>query len=421
MSHPNLTRNTLLGLGLGLLLGIAFHQIFPPHQENEWIRGILINGLFHVAGQVFLSGLMLLVVPLVFVSLVCGTAALDDVRKIGRMGIKTLGLYLLTTAIAITIAMIAALWIKPGDGFQAVGDVMNYEAGEAPTLAQILIDLFPRNPIQAMAEGNMLQIIIFAILLGVAMSLAGQSGKRLLNTFDDLNIVIMRLVGILMALAPVGVFALVARTFANQGLDAMGPLLKYFLLVAAVLFIHACTTYPLLLKFLSGLSPWIFLRKMREVQVFAFATASSNATLPVNMRNAGEKLGVHPSVGAFTLPLGATINMDGTAVMQGVATIFISQVYGIELTTGDLLTVILTATLASIGTAGVPGVGLVMLTMVLQQVGLPIEGIALILGIDRLLDMLRTAVNITGDAAVTCIVANSENRIDRNLFNHSDL
>lgn len=412
-----LTRNILIGLALGLVVGLVFHQIAPPGGPHSWLHTVFTDGLFHIVGQVFLAGLMVLVVPLVFVSLVCGTAALDDVRRLGRLGLKTVALYLLTTAIAISLALVAAILVKPGAGFDLPAEQAEFTAAASPSLVQVIIDVFPRNPINAMAEGNMLQIIVFAILFGIAMSLAGDPGKRLLAIFEDLNTVIMRLVWIIMAAAPVGVFALIARTFATQGFDAIPPLLKYFLLVLAVLLLHALVIYPLLLKLLAGLSPVAFLRKMREVQIFAFSTASSNATLPVTLRTTREKLGVSPTVSAFTVPLGATINMDGTAVMQGVATVFIAQAFGIDLSIPDFLTVILTATLASIGTAGVPGVGLVMLTMVLNQVGLPVEGIALILGVDRLLDMARTAVNVTGDAAVTCIVAKSENQLNPTTFN----
>ncbi|MFU8892424.1 MAG: dicarboxylate/amino acid:cation symporter [Luteolibacter sp.] len=412
MTDSKLTRNIILGLGLGLFLGLVIHWVSPPDQGDSLVHAVLTHGILHVAGQVFLAGLMVLVVPLVFVSLVCGTAALDDIRRLGRIGVKTVGLYLFTTAIAISLALIAALLVKPGKAFNLSGNEVEYAAREAPSLAQVIIDIFPRNPIHAMAEGNMLQIIVFAILFGVAMSLAGDAGKRLLGIFEDLNTVIMRLVWIIMAAAPFGVFALIARTFATQGFDAIPPLLKYFLLVLGVLCAHALITYPLMLKLMSGISPHAFLRKMREVQLFAFSTASSNATLPVTLRTVQQQFGVSRSVASFTVPLGATINMDGTAVMQGVATVFIAQAFGVDLSVGDYLMVILTATLASIGTAGVPGVGLVMLAMVLNQVGLPVEGIALILGVDRLLDMVRTAVNVTGDAAVTCIVAKSEGELD---------
>jgi Na+/H+-dicarboxylate symporter len=411
-----LTHKILFGLLLGMAAGLALHAMAGAGPAGGWIQTFITDGVLHLVGQVFLAGLMVLVVPLVFVSLVCGTAALDDVRRLGRVGLKTLALYLFTTAVAVSLALGAALLVRPGAGFELAGET-EYTPREAPSLVQVLIDIFPRNPFQALAEGNMLQIIVFAILFGVAMALAGDAGKRLLGVFEDLNTAIMRLVDIVMAIAPVGVFALIAKTFATQGLDAITPLMKYFLLVLAVLVLHSLVVYPLLLKSLSGLSPLVFFRKFREVHLFAFSTASSSATLPVTLRVVRDDLGVKPSVGSFTVPLGATINMDGTAIMQGVAAVFIAQAYAIDLAATDCLMIIVTATLASIGTAGVPGVGLVMLAMVLNQVGLPVEGIALILGVDRLLDMVRTAVNVTGDAVVTCIVAKSEGELEEEVFN----
>ena len=277
--------------------------------------------------------------------------------------------------------------------------------------------MVPANPFEAMSEGKMLQVIVFALLFGVAVTLSGEKGRHVLNFFNDLNVVIEHMVGIVMKLAPVGVFALIAKTFATQGLDIIMPLAGYFLVVALALVIHAALTYGLLLKLIGRLNTMLFFYKMRSVQLFAFSTASSNATIPVSLKNAEERLGVDNSIASFTIPLGATINMDGTAIMQGVATVFIANVYGMDLGISQFLTVILTATLASIGTAGVPGVGLVMLAMVLSQVGLPVEGIALIIGVDRLLDMMRTAVNVTGDAAVTCIVAKSEKALNPETFN----
>ena len=257
----------------------------------------------------------------------------------------------------------------------------------------------PSNPIESMAKGNMLQIIMFALLFGIAISLSGESGKRIADFFNDLNVVVMKLVVILMNLAPYGVFFLMAKLFSEIELSTIGNLLKYFLVVLLALFIHALVTYPVILKLLSGLNPVIFIRKMRDAALFAFSTASSNATIPVTLETATKKMGVHNNVASFTVPLGATINMDGTAI-----------------NINDYLMVILTATLASVGTAGVPGVGLIMLAMVLQQVGLPVEGIALIMGVDRLLDMTRTAVNVTGDTMVTCIVAKSEKELDIEVY-----
>lgn len=406
-----LTVRILIGMVAGLALGLAMNAL----GVDGFVEDFVIGGLLHVGGAVFLASLKLLVVPLVFVSLVVGTAALDDLTKLGRVGAKTLALYLATTAIAISLALTAAVVVAPGSGFDLQTDA-SFEAQEPPPLSQIVIDLFPSNPVRAMAEGNMLQIIVFAGLFGLAMTMAGDPGKRLLKVFDDANAVIMRLVFVLMQFAPYGVFCLIAKVFAEQGFAAMAPLLQYFVLVLAVLFAHALITYSSLLKLLAGLNPLRFFRRMRDPILVAFSTASSSATLPVTLRTAERKLGADNAIASFTVPLGATINMDGTAIMQGVATGFIAQAYGIDLSFADYLMVVLTATLASIGTAGVPGVGLVMLAMVLRQVNLPVEGIGLVLGVDRLLDMVRTAVNVTGDAAVTCIVAKSEGQFDAEVF-----
>jgi Na+/H+-dicarboxylate symporter len=413
-----LTIQILTGMGLGLVVGLAFNLFINRvgGGAGAFLLDYGVEGLFHLVGRAFLALLQVLVVPLVFVSLVCGTAALEDVRKLGRIGLRTVALYLATTAIAISLALAAAVVIGPGRGF-GLDTEAGFEAVEAPSLVEVLINIFPKNAVAAMSEGNMLQIIVFAILFGLALTLAGQPGKRLLSVFNDLNEVVMSLVWIVMRLAPYGVFALIARTFATQGFEAFGPLLKYFFLVLGVLLLHALVTYPLILKGLTGLHPLPFLKKLRGVQVFAFSTASSNATIPITLKAVEENLGVKNSVASFTVPLGATINMDGTAIMQGVATVFIAQAYAMGLGITDYLVVILTATLASIGTAGVPGVGLILLSMVLTQVGLPVEGIGLIIGIDRLLDMVRTAVNVTGDSAVSCIVAFHEGELDTDTYN----
>jgi len=396
---------------LGILTGVAFNLWLPAGPASEFLE----EGLLYVGGKVFLASLKLLVVPLVFVSLVCGTAAMEDVSRLGRVGGKTLGLYLFTTGVAVSLALLAATLLQPGANFGLMSDA-KFVAQQAPSLRQVLIDLFPSNPVRAMADGNMLQIIVFAGLFGLSLTLAGEAGRKLLGFFRDLNEVVMQLVMILMKLAPYGVFCLVAQVFAEQGIDAFEHLLGYFLVVLGALVLHALLTYPLLVGLLARLDPRIFYRKLRDPLVLAFSTASSGATLPVTLRTVERRLGAHNSVASFTVPLGATINMDGTAIMQGVAAGFIAQAYGIELGTGDYLTVVLTATLASIGTAGVPGVGLVMLAMVLEQVNLPVEGIGLIIGVDRLLDMVRTAVNVAGDAAVSCVVARSEGEFDLETF-----
>jgi len=414
--RAGLTTRILIGMVLGFLFGLCLY--FLAGREGP-IQTLVVGGLLHIGGAIFLASLKLLVVPLVFVSLVCGTAAIDDIAKLGRVGGKTLGLYLATTGIAIVLALTAAAILRPGAGFALETDA-SYAPQAPPSIADTIIDLFPSNPIQAMAEGNMLQIIVFAGLFGLALTLAGASGKRVLALFNDLNEIVMRLVMVLMHFAPYGVFCLIAKVFAVEGFGAIVPLASYFFVVLGVLLIHAFVTYPLLLKALGGLDPLVFFRKMRAPLAVAFSTSSSNATLPATLETVEHRLGVHNSIASFTIPLGATINMDGTAIMQGVATGFIAQAYGIDIGLSGYAMVVISATLASVGAAGVPSVGLVTLAMVLQQVNLPVEGIGLILGVDRLLDMVRTAVNITGDSAVTCVVARSEGQLSEETYARLD-
>ncbi|HEY5624009.1 MAG TPA: dicarboxylate/amino acid:cation symporter [Gammaproteobacteria bacterium] len=406
------TQRILVSMAAGVAVGVILNAFGGTFQAGS---EILVDGVFYVLGAIFLALLRLMVVPLVLVSLVCGVTALGDFRALGRVGAKTLGLYLVTTAIAITIALSIASLIDPGQGFQLQGEEFNYEATEPPPLADVIINMFPQNPIRAMADDQMLQIILFALLLGFAIAASGERGKRIASLFEDLNEVILNMVLIIIKVAPVGVFALIARTFATQGLDIFRPLLGYCFVVIAGLLLQLVLTYGGLLR-LAGLSPLRFLSQVRAPMSFAFSTSSSGATIPVTLNTVETRLGVKNSVASFTVPLGATINMDGTAIMQGAATVFIANVYGIDLGIGDFIAVILTATLASIGTAAVPSAGLIMLAMVLTQVGLPVEGIALIIGVDRLLDMLRTAVNVAGDAAVTCFVASTEDALDRAVF-----
>lgn len=411
-SKFGLTSKILAGMAGGIILGLLLRNLFPA---SEFIQEYITEGVLHVIGTIFIASLKMLVVPLVFVSLVCGTCSLSEPAKLGRLGGKTLAFYLFTTAIALTVAILAAVIVHPGNA-TLVAENMSFSAKEAPSLASVLINIVPTNPLQAMTEGNMLQIIIFAVIFGFAIAHIGDRGKRVAALFEDLNEVIMRVVTLVMQLAPYGVFALMAKLALTLGLETFGSVVKYFFLVLAVLLLHAFIVYPTLLKLFSGLSPFTFIRKMRDVQLFAFSTASSNATLPVTIETAEHRLGADNKIASFTLPLGATINMDGTAIMQGVATVFIAQVFGIELSITDFITVVITATLASIGTAGVPGVGLIMLAMVLNQVGLPVEGIALIIGVDRLLDMVRTAVNVTGDTVATLVIAKSEGEFNENVF-----
>ncbi|MBT9566946.1 MAG: dicarboxylate/amino acid:cation symporter [Thiobacillus sp.] len=412
----HLTRQIVIAMLAGTVLGVILNLT----GALSWIQVFVVDGLLQVVGAVFVSALKMMVVPLVFVSLVVGVTALSDLKVLGRIGTKALTLYLATTALAVIIALLLAGMVGPGQGFDAGSTTASFSSKEAPPLTQVLIDLVPTNPVAAMAEGNMLQVIVFALLFGIAVTMSGARGKHVLNFFGDLDTVIMHMVEWIMRLAPYGVFALITRTFATQGLDLLLPLSAYFLALTAALAIQMFVTYPLLLKILAGLNPVTFLRKMRDPAAFAFSTASSNATIPVTLHTVEHKMGVKNSVASFTVPMGATINMDGTAMMQGVATVFIANVYGIDLSMTDYLLVVLTATLASVGTAGVPGVGLVTLTMVLGQVGLPVEGIALIIGVDRLLDMMRTVCNVTGDCVVSCIVAKSEQSFDQAVFDDPD-
>ncbi len=407
-----LSTKILLGMVGGLLLGTLLNLLSGAEgsfvaQLSAW----LVNSVFDVVGQIFVASLKLLVVPLVFVSLVCGSSAMGVNSRMGKMAGITLLLYMVTTAIAITLALLLANLIDPGIGI-GLETLADFEPGAAPSVKEVLINIFPTNPIQAMAEGNMLQIIVFSILMGVAVTHSGEPGQKALALFQSFNEVIMTMTTFLMHLAPYGVFCLLAKLFSELGLGAIVDLAQYFLTVVLVLGLHCFGTYMLMLKALTGLNPLTFLKNARPAMLFGFSTASSNATMPVTMNVAEKRMGIDIGIASFTVPLGATINMDGTAIMQGVATVFIAQAYGIDISLGGYLAVIATATLASIGTAGVPGVGLITLSMVLQQVGLPVEGIALIIGVDRLLDMLRTAVNVTGDTMVSTVVARWEGMLD---------
>ena len=408
-----LTTKIFIGMAAGIVIGLLLYGNSP----DSFIGKYIVGGLFNITGEIFKNCISLLVIPLVFVSLVNGSAKMGDIARLGRIGIKTLGFYLITTAIAISLALILAIAISPGKGLnkEHLKKSKHIVKKKIP-LSQVVINMIPKNPIAAMADGNMLQIIIFAILTGISLASLGSSVKLVLEFFAQLDLVTMKLVELIMLCAPYGVFALIAKNFATTGFNAMMPLIKYVITVIIALIIHGIFTYGGLLKFVGKLSPIRFIKKFAPAMTVAFSTSSSNATIPATMEMVEDRLGVKEKIASFTIPLGATINMDGTAIMQGVAVVFISQIYGIPLTLGAYLTVIMTATLASIGTAGVPGVGLITLSMVLSSVGLPVEGVALIMGIDRILDMCRTAINICGDAVCTLIVAKSENEFDREIF-----
>jgi len=414
----HMTTKILIWMAAGLVTGSLINTFAS---NVMWIQDYLVNGLFHVIGAVFINLLKMLVVPLVTFSLICGVCGIGDINKLGRVGGKAFALFMLTTALAITLAIVVSSIFAPGEGFElSQATANNFTAPVSPPLSQVFIDLIPSNPVAAYAKGNMLQIIFFTILFAVCVLMVGEVGKPIIDACERLNAVMMKVVDVVMQLAPYGIFALMAKTFSLQGLGMILPMMSYFAVLVFVLILHVTGTLMILLKVLGRVSPLTFLKKMRSTQIFAFSTSSSNATIPVTLQTAEKRLGVDNSTASFIVPFGATINMDGTAIMQGVATVFIANVYGIDLGLSGYLTVIGMSVLASIGTAGVPGVGLIMLAMVFAQVGLPIEGIALIMGVDRLLDMVRTAVNVTGDATITTIVARSENSIDMDIFNNPD-
>jgi Na+/H+-dicarboxylate symporter len=404
-NNKNLTRNIFFGFILGILVGIIFNLLkdsFPIISE------FLIKDIFKVGGDIFLKILKMLVVPIVFCSLICGVCNLKDFSSLGRISLKTITLYIFTTAIAITLAIGIALMFQPGMGQEKEIISNDLNIGIAPSLSEVIIDIIPQNPFKALVEGNMLQVIFFAIILGVSIALSGGKGKPAADFFISLNEVVLRALAILMFIAPLGIFCLICTTFATQGIDMIVELAKYFMTVVLTLLIHMTLIYGSIIRVFGGISPFYFFSNIKEAMFFAFSTSSSSATIPVTLKNVQENLKVEKKISSFTVPLGSTINMDGTAIMQGVATVFIANIYNHSLVFSDFLTIILTATLASIGTAGVPGVGLIMLGMVLNQVGLPLEGIAIVMGVDRFLDMLRTATNVSGDAMISFIINKSE-------------
>lgn len=394
----------IIGLILGIITGLLLN-IFA----SDWF-GPIDQYVFTPLGKIFLNLINMLVVPIVFFSITLGTAGLGDPKKLGRIGVKTITFFLVTTSIAIILAMSLAYLFNPGGVGNFETADLQYEPKEAPPVSETLLNIIPTNPVRAFTEGNMLQIITFSIFVGLGLAMLGDKTKRLYNLFEQGNEIMMFLVNIVMKFAPYGAFGLIATAVGSLGIDAIKSMFIYFFVVAFGLMVHLFVVYGSTVYILGKMNPIRFFKDFFPAMSVAFSTSSSNATLPVSMNVAQTKLNVPKTISSFVQPLGATINMDGTAIMQGVATIFISQVYGLELTFAQLLTVVLTAVLASIGTAGVPGVGLIMLTMVLNSVSLPVEGIALIIGIDRLLDMARTAVNITGDAACAVIVAKSEEK-----------
>ena len=411
-----LSTKIFMALIVGALLGVGIHYFMPAGYLRDTI---IIEGVFYVVGQGFIRLMQMLVVPLVFCSLICGSMAIGDTKTLGKVGIKTVLFYLFTTAVAVVIALATAYVINPGIGLD-MDAVQTSEVTATATdtsLVDTLLNIIPKNPVSSMASGDMLPIIVFALFVGIMLAKLGSKASTVANFFSEFNDVMMEMTMAVMKIAPIGVFCLIARTFANLGFSAFKPMIKYMGSVTIALFIQCFVIYQILLFVFTRLNPMKFIKKFAPVMGFAFSTATSNATIPMSIDTLHKKMGVSKQISSFTIPLGATVNMDGTSIMQGVAVVFIAQAYGIDLKPANLATVVVTATLASIGTAGVPSVGLVTLSMVLASVGLPVEGIALIMGIDRILDMMRTAVNITGDAVCTTIIAEQEKALNREVFN----
>ncbi len=413
-----LTTKIFIGLIGGLVLGVVLN-LWIPH---SYVRDdIFVDGIFYVIGNGFIRLMKMLVVPLVFCSLVCGSSAIGDTKSLGKVGGKTIAFYLLTTALAVSVAITVATFVKPGVEL----DMSSIEASEVAVAENVsvtdtILNIIPENPVGALADGTMLQIILFALLIGVLLAKMGERAELLANLFNQCNELMMEMTNMVMNLAPVGVFCMIAKTFANLGFDAFLPLLKYMGSVLLGLALQCFGVYMILLVVFTRMNPARFIKKFFPVMAFAFSTSTSNATIPMNIDTLEERIGVSRKISSFTIPLGATINMDGTSIMQGVAVVFAAQAYGMQLDAQGYLTVIATATLASIGTAGIPSVGLVTLSMVFSAVGIPVEAIMLIMGVDRILDMVRTAVNITGDAVCTTIVAHQNGDLDREVFNRME-
>lgn len=414
IAKSSLTTKILISMFLGGVIGLLLNYFKPP----EFFLSGVIDDILDIGGQIFISLLTMLVIPIVFVSLVCGIFNLGQQHRFGVLALKTILLYVLTTVIAVTIALSLASLFHVGSGVLMPTDTQ-FISPEPISLKDTVLGIFPRNPFAALASGDLLEVIIFTIFFGLAISWSGKPGERIINFFQDLDEIIIKLVNMIISIAPYGVFCLVAYIFSQVGFGLIYQLIGYFAMVILILLIQLLVTYPILLRFIGGLPVAPFYRKMLPTFLFAFSISSSNAAIPVVLETTTNKLGIKEKIGSFIVPLGATINMDGTVIMQGVATVFIANMYGIDLGIIECVAIVALATMASVGTAGIPSAGLITLTLVLTQVGIPIDGIALIIGVDRLLDMSRTAVNITGDALVTTVVGKSENSIDLDIYNNS--
>jgi len=392
---------------LGIITGV-FLNIFS--YDTSLSNFIVIN-FFNIVSDLFISALKLVIIPLIFFSIVCGIISLSDDTSLSRLGIKTLSLYLFTTIIAISLGLLFSSFID----YEPIL-LSNLETNVSIDNIKTESNIFPTNIFKSLSDGNIIHLLIFSVLIGIAASKVKDNAKTFINYFHEFNTVINELVKIIISFTPIAVYCILSKTFATQGLETLTPLMGYFFTVVFVLLIHFFITFSLLLKTFTNLNPKQFFINIKEVIVFTFSTSSSSASIPFTLKAATEKCGINKSISSFTIPLGATINMDGTAIMQGCATFFLASLYGIDLGMNEIITIVVTATIASIGTAGIPSAGIIMLTVIFTQIGIPLEGITLLLGVDRLLDMMRTSINVSGDLCISCIVASSENRIDETIY-----
>ena len=402
------TKKIIVSMILGILVGITFNLT----DLIESSLGTYTTNLFDLVSYLFLSSLKLIIVPLIFFSIVCGIVSLSDDVSISRLGIKTLLLYTITTVIAISLGLLFSSFI-------------NYEPIEIKNLDSVINienietdgNIFPDNIFKSLSDGNIIHLLIFAVLIGISAARIKNRIKTFIQYFHDFNDVINELVKLIISFTPIAVFCILAKTFSTQGIETIMSLAGYFFTVVFVLLFHFLFTYSILIKSFTALNPVKFFQNLKDVVIFTFSTSSSSASIPFTLKAAEEKYGINKSISTFTVPLGATINMDGTAIMQGCATFFLASLYGIDLGINEIVTIVITATIASIGTAGIPSAGIIMLTVIFTQIGIPLEGITLLLGVDRLLDMMRTSVNVSGDICISCVIASSENKINESVFN----
>ena len=402
------TKKIIVSMILGILLGIAFNLT----NFIESSSGTYVTNLLDLVSYLFLSSLKLIIVPLIFFSIVCGIVSLSDDVSISRLGIKTLLLYTITTVIAISLGLLFSSFInyEPIE-MKNLGSVVNIENIETDG------NIFPNNIFKSLSDGNIIHLLIFAVLIGISAARIKNKIKTFIQYFYDFNDVINELVKLIISFTPVAVFCILAKTFSTQGIETIMSLAGYFFTVVFVLLFHFFFTFSTLIKFFTALNPVKFFQNLKDVVIFTFSTSSSSASIPFTLKAAEEKYGIDKSISTFTVPLGATINMDGTAIMQGCATFFLASLYGIDLGINEIITIVITATIASIGTAGIPSAGIIMLTVIFTQIGIPLEGITLLLGVDRLLDMMRTSVNVSGDICISCVIASSERKINEKIFN----